>query len=125
MVDNIAFEWPCKLKLDQYLPDGRIDPDNWAFLKKFIFDGMQTAKVRGNIFLQNDNIKHIKGFDEDFYIDTSNPRLEIYELIVTKKPSDKNEHCGQKKNYDCLPTEPDGGPKNYVAVFNDNTYNQH
>lgn len=94
MVDNIAFKWPCKLKLDWYLPDGRIDPDNWAFLKKFIFDGMQTAKVRGNIFLQNDNIKHIKGFDEDFYIDKSNPRLEIYELIVTKKPSDKNEHCG-------------------------------
>ena len=80
MVDGIIFNWPCKLKFDWYLADGRIDPDNWDFIKKFIFDGMQKANVRGVPFLGNDNIKHIKGYDHDFYIDKDNPRLEIYEL---------------------------------------------
>lgn len=80
MVDKIVFRWPCKLKLDWYLPDRRIDPDNWSFTRKFIFDGMQLAKVRGTVFLTNDNIQNIKGFDEDFFIDKSNPRLEIYEV---------------------------------------------
>lgn len=80
MVDGIIFNWPCKLKFDWYLADGRIDPDNWDFIKKFIFDGMQKANVRGVKFLENDNIKHIKGYDHDFYIDKDNPRLEIYEL---------------------------------------------
>lgn len=34
MVDGIIFNWPCKLKFDWYLADGRIDPDNWDFIKK-------------------------------------------------------------------------------------------
>lgn len=80
LVDGITFEWPCKLKFDWYLPDRRIDPDNWSFTRKFILDGMQTAKTRGRVFLQNDNMQNIKGFDEDFYLDKSNPRLEIYAI---------------------------------------------
>lgn len=82
MVDGIMFDWPCKLKFDWYLPNGRIDPDNWDFTKKFIFDGMQKAKVQGVVFLGNDSVKNIRGYDHDFYIDKENPRLEIYEMEV-------------------------------------------
>jgi len=80
MVDGVVFDWPCKLKFDWYLADGRIDPDNWDFIKKFIFDGMQKARVRGVTFLEIDNVKNIKGYDHDFYVDKENPRLEIYEV---------------------------------------------
>ncbi|ADG39923.1 MULTISPECIES: dTDP-glucose pyrophosphorylase [Leuconostoc] len=80
MVDGVAFNWPCKLKFDWYLPDKRIDPDNWAFTQKFIFDGMQKAITHRRPFLDNDNFKNINGFDHDFYIDKAEPRVEIYEI---------------------------------------------
>ncbi|WP_312399524.1 dTDP-glucose pyrophosphorylase [Leuconostoc lactis] len=83
MVDNVLFTWPTKVKFDWYLEDRRIDPDNWAFTQKFIFDGMQTAKLHGKAFLENDNVKNVGGFDHDFYLDKLNPRLEIYEMEAT------------------------------------------
>lgn len=83
MVDDVLFTWPAKVKFDWYLEDRRIDPDNWAFTQKFIFDGMQTAKLRGKAFLENDNVKNVGGFDHDFYLDKLNPRLEIYEMEAT------------------------------------------
>lgn len=83
MVDDVLFTWPTKVKFDWYLEDRRIDPDNWAFTQKFIFDGMQTAKLRGKAFLENDNVKNVDGFDHDFYLDKLNPRLEIYEMEAT------------------------------------------
>lgn len=83
MVDDVLFTWPTKVKFDWYLEDRRIDPDNWAFTQKFIFDGMQTAKLRGKAFLENDNVKNVGGFDHDFYLDKLNPRLEIYEMEAT------------------------------------------
>lgn len=83
MVDDVLFTWPTKVKFDWYLEDRRIDPDNWAFTQKFIFDGMQTAKLHGKTFLENDNVKNIGGFDHDFYLDKANPRLEIYEMEAT------------------------------------------
>lgn len=82
-VDDMLFTWPTKVKFDWYLEDRRIDPDNWAFTQKFIFDGMQTAKLRGKAFLENDNVKNVGGFDHDFYLDKLNPRLEIYEMEAT------------------------------------------
>lgn len=85
MVDDMLFTWPTKVKFDWYLEDRRIDPDNWAFTQKFIFDGMQTAKLHGKTFLENDNVKNIGGFDHDFYLDKLNPRLEIYEMEATHK----------------------------------------
>lgn len=83
MVDDVLFTWPTKVKFDWYLEDRRIDPDNWAFTQKFIFDGMQTAKLQGKAFLENDNVKNVGGFDHDFYLDKLNPRLEIYEMEAT------------------------------------------
>jgi len=44
---------------------------------------MQTAKLRGKAFLENDNVKNVGGFDHDFYLDKLNPRLEIYEMEAT------------------------------------------
>lgn len=78
LVDDNVPDWPAKLKFDWYLEDKRIDPDNWAFTQKFIFDGMQTAKLHGKTFLENDNFKNVVGFDHDFYLDKLNPRLEFY-----------------------------------------------
>ncbi|CAK1221985.1 dTDP-glucose pyrophosphorylase [Fructobacillus evanidus] len=77
MVDGVRFDWPCKLEIKWYLPDKRIDPDNWSFTKKFIFDGMQKASVRSDVFLPNDSYKFVTGFDETFDIDKDNPRVEI------------------------------------------------
>ncbi|WP_338346245.1 dTDP-glucose pyrophosphorylase, partial [Fructobacillus cardui] len=41
MVNGERFEWPCMLELRWYVPNKRTDSDNWAFMKKFILDGMQ------------------------------------------------------------------------------------
>ncbi|MDF7636945.1 hypothetical protein PT274_01525 [Leuconostocaceae bacterium ESL0958] len=77
MAEGLQFTWPCKLKLDWYLPDGRIDPDNWDFCKKYLQDGMQKAMYEGDAFLENDSIKFIVGYDSDFAVDKEHPRLEI------------------------------------------------
>ncbi|CAK1228767.1 Holliday junction resolvase RusA (prophage-encoded endonuclease) (RusA) [Fructobacillus tropaeoli] len=77
MVDGVRFEWPCKLEIKWYLPDQRIDPDNWSFTKKFIFDGMQKANISSEMFLPNDSYKFVKGYDETFEVDKLHPRVEI------------------------------------------------
>ncbi|KRL10754.1 hypothetical protein FD09_GL000898 [Schleiferilactobacillus perolens DSM 12744] len=48
------------------MPDKRIDPDNMAFQKKYILDGLQDAKV-----LPNDSIEYVRGFRDDFSIEPS------------------------------------------------------
>ena len=60
----ISFVW--------FLKDKRKDPDNIAFAKKFILDGMVRAK-----FIKTDSLKHIAGFSDNFFIDKKNPRVEI------------------------------------------------
>ncbi|GEO70464.1 endodeoxyribonuclease [Levilactobacillus acidifarinae] len=72
---GIHFNWPCRLKFTWYLKDKRKDPDNVAFAKKFILDGFQQCG-----FLDNDNLKHITGFVDEFYIDKEHPRVEIEAL---------------------------------------------
>lgn len=84
MIHGLKFDWPVKLKFDWYLPNRRKDPDNWSFMKKFIFDGMQKAIVQGVPFLDNDNFKNMHhGYDEDFYLDKDWPRLEIYQVVTS------------------------------------------
>lgn len=80
MVDGVDFKWPCRLKFDWYLPDKRIDPDNWEFTQKFIFDGMQKAECKGRVFLQNDNVKNILGKEHNYVFDGVNPRVVITEI---------------------------------------------
>lgn len=61
---HIAYRW--------YSKDKRKDVDNVAFAKKFINDGLVLAGV-----LEGDGRKHVAGFSDTFFIDKSNPRIEL------------------------------------------------
>lgn len=67
-----SFEWPYYVHFTWFWKDKRSDPDNIAFAKKFIFDGMMEAGA-----LSNDNWANILGFTDDFVVDKENPRVEI------------------------------------------------
>ncbi|MEG0601313.1 MAG: RusA family crossover junction endodeoxyribonuclease [Vagococcus sp.] len=72
MRDGVTFEIPTRLKFNWYMPNKKQDPDNIAFQKKFVLDGMIKAK-----FLENDGWKQILGFSDYFEVDKENPRVEI------------------------------------------------
>jgi len=72
MNEGVEFSWPCQLRFVWYMKDKRKDPDNVAFAKKFVLDGFQQCG-----FLDNDNIKHITGFTDEFRIDKEHPRVVI------------------------------------------------
>jgi Holliday junction resolvase RusA-like endonuclease len=61
---RITYRWYCKNK--------RKDKSNIAFAKKFIEDGLVNAGV-----LKNDGWNDIEGFNDRFYIDKANPRVEV------------------------------------------------
>ena len=61
------FAWPCKLRFIWHVKNKRQDPDNIAFMKKYILDGMQEAG-----FIPNDSMRFITGFIDDFVIDGEN-----------------------------------------------------
>lgn len=60
----LLFKWYCKNK--------RKDKDNVAFAKKFILDGLQLAEV-----INNDGWNDVSGFEDRFWVDKDNPRVEI------------------------------------------------
>ncbi len=72
MNQGVKFVPPFKLKFTWYCKDKRQDPDNIAFQKKFILDGMVEAG-----FIKNDGWQQVTGFEDCFEIDKSNPRVEI------------------------------------------------
>jgi Holliday junction resolvase RusA-like endonuclease len=72
MSKKVKFAFPCRLKFTWFDSNKKKDPDNIAFQKKFILDGMIEAG-----FMENDGWKHIKGFSDYFEIDKENPRVEI------------------------------------------------
>lgn len=72
MDEGVQFSFPCKLKFTWYDKNKKKDPDNIAFQKKFILDGMIQAG-----FVENDGWKQIKGFSDEFFIDKDNPRVEV------------------------------------------------
>lgn len=59
----ITMIWRCKNK--------RKDPDNIAFAKKFILDGMVQAKV-----IPDDSFKYIAGFKDVFHV-SDEPCIEV------------------------------------------------
>ncbi|QXN86306.1 RusA family crossover junction endodeoxyribonuclease [Tetragenococcus halophilus] len=63
---------PIKLHIDWFCQNRRKDMDNISFAKKFILDGMQEAG-----YLKNDGWNEISGWEESFYVDKENPRIEI------------------------------------------------
>lgn len=52
--------------------DRRRDPDNVAFAKKFVFDGLVAAGV-----IQNDSPRYVAGFEDRFAVDPRDPRVEV------------------------------------------------
>ena len=84
MVEHkLIFEFKAQLKeplkekyhiqIKWYERDRKRDPDNIAFAKKFILD----ALVKGGL-LRNDGWNEIAGFTDEFYVDKSKPRIEVY-----------------------------------------------
>lgn len=65
-------KYPLKVVIDWYEKDRRRDWDNVMSAKKFIFDGLQKAKV-----LKGDGQKYICQIEEHQHIDKVNPRIEI------------------------------------------------
>lgn len=65
-------EYPVHIDFHWYTKDLRVDPDNTAFSRKFILDGMVQAGI-----LENDGRKQISGFSDTFYVDKLNPRTEV------------------------------------------------
>lgn len=55
-----------------YSSSKRKDPDNIAFAKKFIMDGLVKAGV-----IPDDTQKYVIGFMDLFFIDKENPRVEV------------------------------------------------
>ena len=60
------------IKINWYEANKKRDLDNISFAKKFILDGLQQIKV-----LENDGWKQIAGFEDKFFIDAKNPRVEV------------------------------------------------
>lgn len=50
----------------------KIDPDNVAFAKKFILDGLKN-----NGIIKDDSRKFISGFSDSFEVDQTDPRIKI------------------------------------------------
>lgn len=61
-----------ELCITYYCKNKRKDPDNVAFAKKFILDGLQESG-----HLKNDGWNNILGWSERFEIDKDRPRIEV------------------------------------------------
>ncbi len=63
---------PVFIHITWYVKNAMKDPDNIAFSKKFILDGLVRMGV-----LKNDGMKEVIGFKDTFIIDKDNPRIEV------------------------------------------------
>ena len=61
---EVSFIWYCQNR--------KADPDNIRFSAKYILDGLTTSGI-----LPNDNFKWIRGFQDRFEIDKTDPRVEV------------------------------------------------
>ena len=64
--------YPVSVYFKWYVKDRRKDPDNIAYAKKFILDGLQDAGI-----ITNDSFKCISHFSDDFFVDKLEPRVEV------------------------------------------------
>lgn len=55
-----------------YVKNAKKDPDNIAFAKKFILDGLVQAGV-----IENDGWNNILGFTDELYIDKNDQRIVV------------------------------------------------
>ena len=63
LLNKQPFKTPVRLKFTWLCKNKRIDPDNRAFAKKFVLDGMVKAHV-----LEDDTMRYITGFIDEFVI---------------------------------------------------------
>lgn len=68
---------PVDIHITWYVKNSRKDPDNVAFAKKFILDGLVKMGV-----LKNDTMKEIKSFQDTFIVDKDNPRIECSIIYI-------------------------------------------
>jgi len=68
------------LGITYYCKSRRIDKDNIAFTKKFIFDGLEKAGI-----IPRDGWNNIENWNEIFIIDKDNPRTDISIYKVEEK----------------------------------------
>ena len=73
-----------------YEKNQRRDKDNIAFAKKFILDALQEMKI-----LKNDGWAEVAGFEDRFYVDKHNPRVEV-EIYEEGNEEDEAEQKGTK-----------------------------
>lgn len=67
-------EKPIILHYVFYEPNMKRDHDNvYSFCAKCVQDALQECKV-----IENDGWKQIVNFTHDFYLDRTNPRIEVY-----------------------------------------------
>lgn len=63
---------PVDVYIKWYTKNAKKDPDNVAFAKKFIMDGLVKAEI-----LPQDSRKWIKSFFDEFHTDKDDPRIEV------------------------------------------------
>ena len=75
---RLRIQKPVYIKYRWYEKDRRRDLDNVSsFGRKVIQDALVATKV-----LQNDGWKNITGFQDSFFVDAANPRIEIEIEVV-------------------------------------------
>lgn len=81
---------PVRMHYRWYEPDKRRDLDNVSsFGRKVIQDALVKCGV-----LENDGWKQVAGFDDAFYVDRKNPRIEvgIEEVDIGNGKAEKKRH---------------------------------
>ena len=69
---NVKFEKQVFLKFFWYEKNRKRDLDNVAFSKKFLIDSLVKSRA-----IPNDGWANIVGFEDRFFIDKENPRIEV------------------------------------------------
>lgn len=71
---GLHIDKPIRLHYRFYEPNMKRDLDNvMSFAMKVTQDSLVLAKV-----IDNDGWKHIYGISAEFYVDSANPRIEVY-----------------------------------------------
>lgn len=71
-IQRNRIEHPAEFLFMWFTRNKRTDPDNIAFAKKFVFDGMVKAG-----FIQNDGWSQVRRLEDRFTVDKNCPRLVI------------------------------------------------
>ena len=69
---DVSIKGKARLAFRWYEPNKRRDLDNICFAKKFLLDALVSNQI---IFA--DSWKGVVGFTDEFFIDKTNPRIEV------------------------------------------------